>query len=115
LKFNQQTIVGAKEARIKIWELKTGHCLGTFRGPRATITALILDNNYIISGDEVGVINIWDRNTCHIWKSINAHKNRITSIQYTTKVLITTSADQTVKVFELPALLKFGIDIPPAR
>jgi len=116
LKFNQRFIAGTKEKRIKVWDLKTGHCIGTYRGHKATITALQFDNNYIISGDEAGVVNIWDRNTGHIWKSINAHRSRITSLQYSSRALITTSVDQTIKVFELPASLKFGvIDIPLAR
>lgn len=65
--------------------------------------AISSDNKYLISGDEEGIINIWEADSLKFVKSFEGHKSSVTDLAVCpfTNSLYSTSKDALVKVWNL--------------
>lgn len=71
----------------------------------STINCLAVssDNKYLVSGDEKGVINVWQADSLEFVQTLNGHKNAITDLAVCpfTNSLYSSSKDALVKVWNL--------------
>ncbi|CAL6082370.1 Conserved_hypothetical protein [Hexamita inflata] len=60
------------------------------------------NNQWIVSGDTIGVINIWDVNSGKLLKSISGHKDRVNCVRFNmdNTLIASASEDKTVKIWD---------------
>ncbi len=56
---------GSVDKTIKIWCLISGNCLSTLMGHYSSVTCLIKQKSFIISGSSDGVVKVWDLTDHH--------------------------------------------------
>ena len=92
---------GSIDKTIKMWDLKTGKCEKTFAGHTEEVNALIVYDNYLISG--AAEIKIWDIETGSCIKTINTDDYVVTTLYLhkESKQLFSGLGDASIKVWNI--------------
>ncbi|QDZ17724.1 WD40 repeat domain-containing protein [Chloropicon primus] len=116
-------VVGDKAATasldgsVKVWDLKTGKCLGTLQGHGLQVTSLVaLSGATIASGSADGSIRIWSLETLECLKAIEwAHATSVTGVhRVLDNHVVSTGWDATVKLWD-PATVKLKGTMGPPK
>jgi len=69
---------------VKLWDVKTGKAIKTFKGHKSAIHAMALspDGKYIASGSSDNTILLWDTVTGKVAKTLTGHTSAVTSIAF---------------------------------
>jgi COMPASS component SWD3 len=96
---------------IKLWDMQTGKLqkeIGKFSVPIFSIAVIpdvyCIDSGYIINGDNISGINVWDLKTMLLQKTLTKSSLQwVTSVavHYEGKSIISASRDQTIKIWDL--------------
>ena len=62
-----------------------------------------ISEHVVASGDDDGVIKIWDLHTGYLLQTLSGHSSDITSVSFSAngKTLVSASRDRTIKVWQL--------------
>lgn len=93
---------GSRDKTIKIWEAKSGRCIITLIGHDNWITDVCFHPNgrYLLSVSDDKSMRLWDLSTGRCCKKLfNIHSHFVTSVAIKQKSVLTTSVDQTLKVW----------------
>lgn len=93
---------GARDKKIRIFEVKSGICLVTLIGHDNWVTDIVFHPNgkYLISSADDKSIRIWDLIYGRCYRKIyNAHDHFITCFDMKGKVAASGSVDQTIKIW----------------
>lgn len=102
---DDELLLSASQDRtVRIWDAKTGELIRSLEGHagRVTSVAITNDRSRIASGDDEGVIILWDVSDGTLLQRINnAHNGRVTDIAFAPDgaQFVSTSADTTVRVW----------------
>jgi WD40 repeat protein len=92
------------DGEIKMWDLIQRTCVGSLEGPVGSVSAIApAQDNMLIFGSSKGAIQICDRTTTPFsYKAtLTGHQNKVTSLVIQGNVLFSSSADQTIKRWDL--------------
>ncbi len=104
--FDKTRLVGAKERRLKVWDLKTGGCLRTLRSHTSAITCVNMGDELVLTGDESGHVHVTHLPTGNCWRTLKAHDKPVVALQASARMMVSASIDSVkVGVFKWPAPL----------
>ena len=90
---------------IKLWDVKTGECLKTYRGHGEAIYAIAFspDGKILASGSGDNTIRLWDTVTDRCYQILYGHSNQIVSLDFSAdgKTLVCASLDRLVKLWDI--------------
>jgi WD40 repeat protein len=93
------------EGEIKLWNLKTGELVTTWRGHTKLTTSLVflVDGKTLVSAAEDRAITFWDAEQGHELRTIKGHEGAVTALAVTPdgKTLASASSDRTVRLWDV--------------
>ena len=94
--------LGSKYGHLIVWEWKAEAFLYKQSGHFLNCQTVAMNDQYIASGDEYGVVKLFNAFTGNSIITFTEHKAAITNLQFTKKdVLLSASLDGTVKAFDI--------------
>ena len=97
-------VSASKDKTIKIWHLKTGELIRTFKGHKDGVCAVALskDEQIIASGSADKTIKLWHLETGELLSTFTGHNDAVTALAFTDKgnILVSGSLDKTVKIWQ---------------
>jgi WD40 repeat protein/serine/threonine protein kinase len=95
---------GGDPGELKVWEVKTGHEVHSFRGHNDAIYCVAFhpDGKRLVSAGQDNSVKVWDLESGQEALTLRAHKDAVRSVAFTPdgKRLATAGADQTVKIWD---------------
>ena len=102
ISFNRDWLIGARDNRVKVWEMKGGHCLRTLRvQPKAQVLACQRAEYLLAIGDDAGNLRIYDVQTGQCLRTLQAHRERVVALSFSSKFVATAGSDGIVKLLEI--------------
>jgi len=106
----QRVVTGSWDFSARAWNLNTRQCTAVFPAHRARVaaTAITSDGKLAASGDEEGVIRIWDPSTGAEACALRGHGGPITALAFHDKSLIlSTSQDGSARTWQITERLQW--------
>jgi F-box and WD-40 domain protein CDC4 len=85
---------------MRVWDFEIGQCKAVFEGHTATIRAVAVHGNVVISGSHGHDGRVWslEKKTClHV---LEGHESKIYSVAFDEKRIVTGSLDKKVRVWD---------------
>ncbi|KAL5010050.1 hypothetical protein ScPMuIL_012355 [Solemya velum] len=93
---------GSSDKTVKVWDIKTGELLQTFRGHNKGVWCLaFFTDNLLVSGSYDGTIKVWNITKGNAMRTLLAHDGPIWAMARRDSKLVTVSQDRTAKVWEI--------------
>ncbi|KAJ7406263.1 F-box/WD repeat-containing protein 10 [Willisornis vidua] len=89
---NKQFVSGAGDGMVKVWSLKSGHCLNTLMHNSA-VWAVKMDGAHVVSGCEKGLVKVWCADTGALIKTLEKHQGPVNCLSFDQWHLVTGSSD----------------------
>ncbi|XP_037348225.1 F-box and WD repeat domain containing protein 10B isoform X2 [Talpa occidentalis] len=74
-------VSGSRDCQIKEWDLNTGKCLKTFKH-KDPILAVKINDTYIVSSCERGVVKVWHLVNTQLIKSLTGHEGAVKCLYF---------------------------------
>ncbi len=95
-------ISGSADCTARIWSINTGRCLRVFSHPDRVSALTAIDSTALLTGCHDKTVRVWDALAGTCLRNFSGHEDYITGICMAGgEVFVTSSADQTVKVWVL--------------
>src|SRR5688572_20237699 len=105
---NREFVLGAWDNTIKVYEFGCAYMRLDIRNGEKPVYSVKWspDGKYILSGDEAGVLRLWNTTDGNFVSAYQAHSDRIDDIRFSPdkKYVLTSSADGYVKLFKYDTL-----------
>ena len=97
---------GSEDKTIKLWDVKTGKYLNTFKGHDDKIRSVAFSPNgkLIASGSDDQLVMLWNADTGECYRCLEGHKDSVRSVTFNPqdgKMIATASEDQTIKIWDV--------------
>ncbi|KAK9458918.1 WD40-repeat-containing domain protein [Lipomyces oligophaga] len=102
VRFNSQYIVsGSRDTSVKVYDIKTQNLVATLTGHQKSVTGLVIDDreNIVVSGDQAGLLIVWDLKTFSPKSALKANQGGIMGVGLTKSVIVTVGRDNLVHVY----------------
>ena len=94
---NELLVSGSKDGLVKIWNIKTGTSICSFRHANtAFVTCVKIDGLTVISSCDRGVIKVWDLKRRKLLKSLIGHTDAISQVSMDKQYIVSASHDEYV-------------------
>ncbi|XP_054999557.1 F-box and WD repeat domain containing protein 10B [Sorex araneus] len=93
-------VSGARDCQIKEWDLDTGKCLKTLK-QKDPILAIRINDTYIVSGCERGIVKVWNIVTAQLIKSLFGHEGAVRCLYFDQWHLLSGSSDGLVMAWSM--------------
>lgn len=98
---NELYLAGADGA-VVVWDTAHGRRKRPLRTEgAAALTTLACDAARVVAGDEAGNVTVWERARGGARRTLSDHRERVNALQMDGRKLVTASADNTIKVWDL--------------
>ncbi|KXJ26868.1 F-box/WD repeat-containing protein 7 [Exaiptasia diaphana] len=84
---------------IRLWDLKTGHCLLTLRGHTEAVYCCQFDERRIVSGGGDNLVVVWNAKTADIEAKCTGHTGDVYCLAYNESIIASGSSDSTVRLW----------------
>ncbi|KAM6163750.1 F-box/WD repeat-containing protein 10-like [Rhynchocyon petersi] len=91
---------GAKDCQVKVWDIDTGKCLKTFKH-KDPILATRINDTYIVSSCERGMVKVWHIATAQLIKILTGHEGAVKCLFFDEWHLLSGSADGFVMAWSM--------------
>ncbi|XP_029069200.1 CMT1A duplicated region transcript 1 protein [Monodon monoceros] len=91
---------GARDCQVKEWDIETGKCLKTFKH-KDPILATRINDTYIVSSCEKGLVKVWHIITAQLVKTLNGHEGAVKCLCFDQWHLLSGSADGLVMAWSM--------------
>ncbi|XP_061247119.1 F-box and WD repeat domain containing protein 10B isoform X4 [Bos javanicus] len=91
---------GAKDCQVKEWDIETGKCLKTFKHKDPILDTRINDT-YIVSSCEKGMVKVWHMVTAQLVKTLNGHEGAVKCLYFDQWHLLSGSTDGLVMAWSM--------------
>ncbi|KAB0360128.1 hypothetical protein FD754_004284 [Muntiacus muntjak] len=91
---------GAKDCQVKEWDIETGKCLKTFKH-KDPILATRINDTYIVSSCEKGMVKVWHMAMAQLVKTLNGHEGAVKCLYFDQWHLLSGSADGLVMAWSM--------------
>ncbi|KAB1265745.1 F-box/WD repeat-containing protein 10 [Camelus dromedarius] len=98
--YKTKLVSGAKDCQVKEWDVETGRCLKTFKH-KDPILATRINDTYIVSSCERGVVKVWHTVTAQLVKTLNGHEGAVKCLFFDQWHLLSGSADGLVMAWSM--------------
>ncbi|XP_011850691.1 PREDICTED: CMT1A duplicated region transcript 1 protein isoform X2 [Mandrillus leucophaeus] len=93
-------VSGGKDCQVKVWDVDTGKCLKTFRH-KDPILATRINDTYIVSSCERGVVKVWHIVMAQLVKTLNGHEGAVKCLFFDQWHLLSGSTDGLVMAWSM--------------
>uniref|UniRef100_A0A8C0GRY3 Uncharacterized protein n=1 Tax=Chelonoidis abingdonii TaxID=106734 RepID=A0A8C0GRY3_CHEAB len=113
-------VSGSLDTSIRVWDMESGNCLHTLMGHQSLTSGMELRDNILVSGNADSTVKIWDIKTGQCLQTLQGewdrvgqgpalqrgcrpskHQSAVTCLQFSSKFVVTSSDDGTVKLWDL--------------
>ncbi|KAJ9470840.1 F-box/WD repeat-containing protein 7 [Diplonema papillatum] len=108
LRFEQDVLVSAEWGWLFVWDLHAGLVTKALRDEQGGITCLDYCDQYLVTGGQAGVLTLWDIATGE-YETLEGHTDDICHIQVEGPFAVTSSADCTIRMWDLVNFKSLGI------
>ncbi|KAL6075627.1 F-box/WD repeat-containing protein 7 [Balamuthia mandrillaris] len=93
---------GAKDSKIKIWDMNSGQCLHTLPGAKDCVQSLRMDGHTLVNGGGSAdpMVREWDVNTQTCVRVYKGHDEWICCIRFDGNIIMSSSDDQSVRLWD---------------
>ncbi|XP_070245639.1 F-box and WD repeat domain containing protein 10B [Bos mutus] len=91
---------GAKDCQVKEWDIETGKCLKTFKHKDPILDTRINDT-YIVSSCEKGMVKVWHMVTAQLVKTLNGHEGAVKCLYFDQWHLLSGGTDGLVMAWSM--------------
>jgi WD40 repeat protein len=110
---------GGDDGTLRLWELSTGRCLRTFKGPTRMAFSVCLsgDGRYALSGGDDGTLRLWEVSTGRCLRTFGGHTDPVSSVCLSAdgRYALSGSWDKTLRLWELPSTFEKVLPLEPSR
>jgi predicted Zn finger-like uncharacterized protein len=110
---------GGDDGTLRLWELSTGRCLRTFKGPTPTVFSVCLsgDGRYALSGGDDGTLRLWELGTGRCLRTFGGHTDPVSSVCLSAdgRYALSGSWDKTLRLWALPSTFEKVLPLEPSR
>ncbi|XP_025216886.1 CMT1A duplicated region transcript 1 protein isoform X1 [Theropithecus gelada] len=93
-------VSGGKDCQVKVWDVDTGKCLKTFRH-KDPILATRINDTYIVSSCERGVVKVWHIVMAQLVKTLSGHEGAVKCLFFDQWHLLSGSTDGLVMAWSM--------------
>uniref|UniRef100_A0A2I3LF09 F-box and WD repeat domain containing 10 n=1 Tax=Papio anubis TaxID=9555 RepID=A0A2I3LF09_PAPAN len=93
-------VSGGKDCQVKVWDVDTGKCLKTFRH-KDPILATRINDTYIVSSCERGVVKVWHLVMAQLVKTLSGHEGAVKCLFFDQWHLLSGSTDGLVMAWSM--------------
>ncbi|XP_024091434.2 F-box and WD repeat domain containing protein 10B isoform X3 [Pongo abelii] len=93
-------VSGGRDCQVKVWDVDTGKCLKTFRH-KDPILATRINDTYIVSSCERGVVKVWHIAMAQLVKTLNGHEGAVKCLFFDQWHLLSGSTDGLVMAWSM--------------
>ena len=98
---NELFLAGAG-GQVAVWDTVHGRKKRVLRTEGAVaLTTLACDAARVVAGDETGNVTVWERERDGARRTLSDHRGRVNALQMDGRKLVTASADNTIKVWDI--------------
>ncbi|XP_046530196.1 F-box and WD repeat domain containing protein 10B isoform X2 [Equus quagga] len=98
--YKNRLVSGARDCQVKEWDVETGKCLKTFKH-KDPILAIKINDTYIVSSCERGVVKVWHAVTAQPIKTLNGHEGAVKCLFFDDWHLLSGSTDGLVMAWSM--------------
>jgi len=97
-----EIVIAHNRGTVDVWDTQVGYVKRSYYTKnRAKLTTLACDAAHVVAGDEEGHIAVWNTASSELLYSFQDHLGRANALQMDGRKLVSASADNTVKVWNL--------------
>ncbi|XP_058415239.1 F-box and WD repeat domain containing protein 10B isoform X3 [Diceros bicornis minor] len=93
-------VSGARDCQVKEWDVETGKCLKTFKH-KDPILAIRINDTYIVSSCERGIVKVWHIVTAQLVKTLSGHEGAVKCLCFDQWHLLSGSTDGLVMAWSM--------------
>uniref|UniRef100_A0A673VBW2 F-box domain-containing protein n=1 Tax=Suricata suricatta TaxID=37032 RepID=A0A673VBW2_SURSU len=93
-------VSGARDCQVKEWDVETGKCLKTFKH-KDPILATRINDTYIVSSCERGIVKVWHAVTAQLVKTLIGHEGAVKCLCFDQWHLLSGSTDGLVMAWSM--------------
>ena len=98
-------VSGSWDKTLRLWDLRTGHCLRTFEGHNSGVTAVAItpDGRAAVSAGGDKTLRLWDLSTGHCLRTLEGHSSGVAAVAITPdgRAALSASGDETLRLWNL--------------
>uniref|UniRef100_A0A452TN46 CMT1A duplicated region transcript 1 n=1 Tax=Ursus maritimus TaxID=29073 RepID=A0A452TN46_URSMA len=98
--YKNRLVSGARDCQVKEWDVETGKCLKTFKH-KDPILATRINDIYIVSSCERGLVKVWHVVTAQLVKTLSGHEGAVKCLCFDQWHLLSGSADGLVMAWSM--------------
>ncbi|XP_031993908.1 F-box and WD repeat domain containing protein 10B isoform X1 [Hylobates moloch] len=98
--YKNRLVSGGRDCQVKVWDVDTGKCLKTFRH-KDPILATRINDTYIVSSCERGVVKVWHIAMAQLVKTLNGHEGAVKCLFFDQWHLLSGSTDGLVMAWSM--------------
>ncbi|WP_327090248.1 serine/threonine protein kinase [Nonomuraea sp. NBC_01738] len=98
-------VVGAADATIGLWDLRTGRCLRTMKAPSmAGTVALSADARFVLSGSSDKTVRLWEASSGRCLRTFRGHRYDVRAVRLSAdgRFAISAGQDNAARTWALP-------------
>ncbi|NXA26515.1 FBXW7 protein, partial [Ibidorhyncha struthersii] len=92
-------VSGSLDTSIRVWDVESGNCLHTLMGHQSLTSGMELRDNILVSGNADSTHRRTNRYP--LLPGPSKHQSAVTCLQFSSKFVVTSSDDGTVKLWDL--------------
>ncbi|XP_053749081.1 F-box and WD repeat domain containing protein 10B isoform X4 [Panthera pardus] len=100
--YMNKLVSGARDCQVKEWDVETGKCLKTLKH-KDPIWAARINDSYIVSSCERGIIKVWHTVTAQLVKTLIGHEGAVKCLCFDPWHLVSGGADGLVMAWSMVA------------
>eukprot|EP01063_Lacrimia_lanifica_P033381 TRINITY_DN5908_c0_g2_i1.p1 TRINITY_DN5908_c0_g2~~TRINITY_DN5908_c0_g2_i1.p1 ORF type:complete len:1227 (+),score=457.24 TRINITY_DN5908_c0_g2_i1:72-3752(+) len=108
LRFERDVLVSVEWGWLFVWDLDQGLVTKALRDENGGITCLDFSAQFLVTGGQGGLLTLWDIRTGE-FEVLEEHEDDITHVQVEGAYCVTSSADCTVRMWDLMQLKPLGV------
>nr|XP_008268919.1 F-box and WD repeat domain containing protein 10B isoform X1 [Oryctolagus cuniculus] len=98
--FKNKLVSGAKDCQVKEWDVDTGKCLRTYKH-KDPILAIRINDTYIVSSCERGLVKVWHVDTAQLVKTLIGHEGAVKCVFFDQWHLVSGGSDGLVMAWSM--------------
>ncbi|XP_062072787.1 F-box and WD repeat domain containing protein 10B isoform X3 [Lepus europaeus] len=98
--FKNKLVSGAKDCQVKEWDVDTGKCLRTYKH-KDPILAIRINDTYIVSSCERGLVKVWHVDTAQLVKTLIGHEGAVKCLFFDQWHLVSGGSDGLVMAWSM--------------
>ncbi|XP_046945927.1 F-box and WD repeat domain containing protein 10B isoform X3 [Lynx rufus] len=98
--YMNKLVSGARDCQVKEWDVETGKCLKTLKH-KDPIWAARINDNYIVSSCERGIVKVWHAVTAQLVKTLIGHEGAVKCLCFDPWHLVSGGADGLVMAWSM--------------